>query len=132
MLDSEPSVDEQRIDQRRVDILLLRRAQSGERDALEELLIGYQPLLERYLLRLLEDPVIADDVQQEVYLRVVRGLPGLRKPERFGSWLKSIAWREARAWVRRVQRGVRQQTLADDAAAPPDPYLADEAPVSAP
>jgi RNA polymerase sigma-70 factor (ECF subfamily) len=39
-------------------------------------------------------PAEADDVAQEVWLAVVRGLPRLRQPDRFAPWLFRIARRQ--------------------------------------
>jgi RNA polymerase sigma-70 factor (ECF subfamily) len=60
-----------------------------------------------------------DDVLQDVWLRVQRGLPGLRDEERFTSWLFQIA----RSAVAEHQRGRARHPLAD---APPQTDLAAE------
>lgn len=60
-----------------------------------------------------------DDVLHDVWLRVQRGLPGLRDEERFTSWLFQIA----RSAVAEHQRARARHPLTD---APPDSELAAE------
>jgi RNA polymerase sigma-70 factor (ECF subfamily) len=69
------------------------RSQLGEREAFGELVrVWHRPVWE-YVRRMLGKPQLADDVSQEVWLAVVRGLPRLRDPERFAAWLFTVARR---------------------------------------
>ncbi|MGI5290344.1 RNA polymerase sigma factor [Nonomuraea polychroma] len=74
------------------DELLVVRAQLGERAALAELVARWRMPVWMYVRRML-DAERADDVSQEVWLAVVRGLPRLREPGRFVPWLFTIARR---------------------------------------
>ncbi|KAB8182551.1 RNA polymerase sigma factor [Microbispora catharanthi] len=74
------------------DELLVVRAQLGERAALAELLARWRMPVWTYVRRML-DGERADDVTQEIWLAVVRGLPRLREPGRFAPWLFTIARR---------------------------------------
>ncbi|WP_182908574.1 RNA polymerase sigma factor [Microbispora sp. H13382] len=74
------------------DELLVVRAQLGERGALAELLARWRMPVWTYVRRML-DADRADDVSQEIWLAVVRGLPRLREPGRFVPWLFTIARR---------------------------------------
>ncbi|WP_236029664.1 RNA polymerase sigma factor [Paractinoplanes lichenicola] len=73
------------------DELLVVRCQLGERDAFAELVREWHGAVERYVTRMLGRG--DDDVVQEVWLAVVKGLPRLREPERFAPWLFTIARR---------------------------------------
>ncbi|MEU8157542.1 sigma-70 family RNA polymerase sigma factor [Micromonospora sp. NPDC048986] len=73
------------------DELLVVRCQLGEREAFAELVQGWHPAVERYVGRMLGGS--DDDVVQEVWLAVVKGLPRLRQPDRFAPWLFAIARR---------------------------------------
>ncbi|MDG4808654.1 sigma factor [Micromonospora sp. WMMD1120] len=77
------------------DELLVVRCQLGEREAFVELVRGWHPAVERYVVRMLGRS--DDDVVQEIWLAVVRGLPKLRQPDRFTPWLFAIARRAALA-----------------------------------
>ncbi|MEO3870653.1 sigma-70 family RNA polymerase sigma factor [Nonomuraea sp. B12E4] len=74
------------------DELLVVRAQLGERTALSELVARWQAPVWTYVRRML-DAERADDVTQEIWLAVLRGLPRLREPARFAPWLFTIARR---------------------------------------
>jgi RNA polymerase sigma factor (sigma-70 family) len=74
------------------DELLVVRCQLGERAAFAELVRAWHEPLWRYARRML-DADRADDVTQEVWLAVIRGLPRLKDPGRFTPWLFTIARR---------------------------------------
>lgn len=78
------------------------RAQLGEREAIAELVRGWHEAVWGYVRRMLSREDVADDVSQEVWLSVVRGLPRLKEPERFAAWLFTIARRS-------VMNHLRQQ-----------------------
>src|SRR5262245_35244389 len=63
------------------ETLWVLRAQVGARDALDALFRAVQAPLYRYALGLVGDAALAEDVLQEVFLRVYRKLPYLREPE---------------------------------------------------
>ena len=85
--------DDTRSDDIARDEWLDLRCQLGEREAFEPLIAKWHPLLWRYAVRLTNDADAAADVVQEVWLRVVRGLPALRDATRFRAWLFGIARR---------------------------------------
>ncbi|CAN5308592.1 sigma-70 family RNA polymerase sigma factor [soil metagenome] len=73
------------------DSLLAVRCQLGDAQAWEELIRRWQPRLWRFVLGMLTNRASAEDVLQNVWLRVVRSLARLREPERLGAWLYGIA-----------------------------------------
>jgi RNA polymerase sigma factor (sigma-70 family) len=75
-----------------IDIVeLVRRAQLGSAAAFERLVLEHGPGLHRYVAAQLRDEADAADVFQETLAAAWRGLPGLRRPERFRPWLAGIA-----------------------------------------
>jgi RNA polymerase sigma factor (sigma-70 family) len=106
---------------------LVRDAQAGHTDALEELLAEHLPLVYNIIGRALAGHPDVDDVVQDTMLRAIRGLPGLREPERFRSWLISIAYRQIQLYLRsrRTTQQRRAPAPVDLALAEPD--FADEA-----
>lgn len=76
-----------------LDELLAIRCQLGEREAFDELIDRYADRLRGYVRRVAASNAEADDLVQDTWLRVIRGLPGLRNPARFRSWLFGIAHR---------------------------------------
>lgn len=75
------------------DALLAVRCQLGDAEAFDELVERFHPALFRYIRRLTGSDDAASDTVQDVWLRVVRGLPRLREPERLRAWIFGIAHR---------------------------------------
>lgn len=100
------------------------RAQTGDRQALDSLFRAVQSPLYRYLLRLLSDPHLAEDVLQDVFLLIYRKLRWLKNPRLFPCWAYRIASREAFRKLkkeRRWRQGLAEQDALDGLAAPPIP-----------
>ena len=99
------------------------RAQTGDREALDELLRAVQEPLYRYVLSLMGEPALAEDVLQEVFLRIYRKLRWLRTPELFRAWAYRIASRETFTHLRRERRWtdqVRDEAVLESRPAPED------------
>lgn len=66
-------------------------AASGDVIAFERLVRNMQGPLWRYVVHLVGDPGLAEDITQEVFLRVHRKLHTLQDPERFVPWMFATA-----------------------------------------
>lgn len=75
--------------------ILVRRAQTGDREAFGELIEQFQRTVHAICLRRLGNPSEALELTQEVFLHVLRRLDQLREPERFAGWLRQVAVRMA-------------------------------------
>lgn len=84
------------------------RAQSGDKAALDELLRAVQEPLYRYLLRLVGERALAEDILQEVFLLIYRKLDWLDAPELFRPWAYRIASREAFKRLKRERQWTEQ------------------------
>ncbi len=100
------------------DELLVLRCQSGETEALEELLGSWQPRLWRHAKRLTGRRDAAWDVLQETLLAVVRSLHRLDDPALFRPLVYSIATNKSADWTRKQQR---DRKLAEAVATNGDP-----------
>lgn len=89
-------MDEQRI------ILLVTRAQTGDRDAFGELVEAFESSVFAVVLRRLRNHAEATEITQDVLIQAMRKLDQLREPERFAGWLKRIAVRMS------INRAVRR------------------------
>ena len=69
----------------------LRRAASGDERALEGLVRTYDGPVYSYLYRLVGDATEAEDLSQEVFVRMARGLGDFGGRSRFSTWLFQIA-----------------------------------------
>ena len=80
----------------------VKKAQSGDRTALEETVRQIQGKVYRVALRMLWHPDDAQDATQEILLRVVTHLGGFRGDSKFQTWVYRIAvnylltWRKSR------------------------------------
>ena len=77
------------------DVELVRRAMEGERSAFNELFRRYEEPLLSYPYSKVKDRELALDLLQETFLDAFVGIRNLREPERFPSWLFTIAKRKA-------------------------------------
>ena len=85
--------------------LLVAKAQSGDRAALDRILRTLQEPLYRHVLAILRDTEISRDVLQDVLFTVCRNLGQLRDPRWFRAWSYRIATREAVRRARRANAG---------------------------
>src|SRR5882724_3649483 len=79
-----------------LELALVDAARAGDQRALDELIARHLPLVYNIVGRALAQRTDVDDVVQNTMLRVVRGLPGLRDPERFRSWLVAVTMNQVR------------------------------------
>lgn len=94
-------------------VLLVARAQTGDRAALDRLLASLQDRLLAYIQTIVRDRDDALDVLQDVLLIVARKLPGLREPRLMRAWAYRIATRQALRH-RRVERGWIEAARGDE------------------
>jgi len=98
-------------------VAVVVRAQVGDREAVAELVRGWHEPVWGYVRQMLAREDLADDVSQEVWLAVVRGLPRLKEPERFAAWLFTIARRSVVNHLRRRYAGQPRVEVDEE----PDP-----------
>jgi RNA polymerase sigma-70 factor (ECF subfamily) len=84
--------------------VLILRCQTGDREALAELIGRYYRRLRYFIGHLAEGPEMIDDVLQDTWLRVIGKLGALRNAESFAAWLYRIARNTAYEHLRRRGR----------------------------
>jgi len=67
------------------------RLRKGDPDALAAIISRYQHRLYRYLLRLVHDPAVADDLFQQTWLRVMEKIGHYDARRSFEGWLFAVA-----------------------------------------
>lgn len=105
----------------KADILLVVRCQLGEAAAFDALARRWALPLSRYVGGWTRDGDETNDLTQDIWLKVLRGLPGLRDPANFRSWLFGIAHRAAMDRFRRRYRTPALEGLDD-----PDQFAASD------
>ncbi|MEW2529174.1 sigma-70 family RNA polymerase sigma factor [Streptomyces sp. NPDC047071] len=96
---------------------LVVAGRAGDARAQDELVAAFLPLVYNIVGRALSGHADVDDLVQDVMVRMLRGLPGLRDPDSFRSWLVAIAMNE----TRRHQRPAPVDSGLQDAYDVPDP-----------
>ena len=94
--------------------LLVLQCQTGDGRAFEELVARYDRRLRYYLRHLLHHSESIEDMIQDVWLEVVRGIAGLRSAAAFRSWLYRIARNRVFAELRRSCRLPRTESEVDE------------------
>src|ERR671931_1526444 len=90
---------------------ILAACRRGDREAFEEVVRRTHRHVYTQALRLVGDRQEAEDVAQEAYLRVFRGLAGFREEAQFETWLYRIVAKSAMNHLRK--RGRFGALLAD-------------------
>lgn len=88
------------------DEQLVQRFQQGETGAFDELVTRYYQHSFRFFFRMVGDRMEADDLCQETYIRVHRGLKRFRLESSFSTWLYRISVNVANTFFRK--RKLRQ------------------------
>jgi RNA polymerase sigma-70 factor (ECF subfamily) len=70
---------------------LLRLARRGDEHAFAAIVRLYELPLYNYVLRTVGDRALAEDLTQDIFLRVYQGLPGFSLRCRFTTWLFQVA-----------------------------------------
>ncbi len=108
-----------------IDELTLRRARSGDGAAFASVYDHYAKPAYNLALRMLGDSAAAEDVVQEVFLRLIDRLRGFRGDAPFGAWLRRLVANAAIDELRR-RRWLESETEVPAAQFPQTRSLAEE------
>ena len=93
------------------DVDLIQRTLAGDENAFTALVRKYQKWVHTLVWRKIGDFHIAEEITQDVFLKVHKKLSTLKPPENFPGWLYVVATRHCMSWLRKK----RQPTTALDA-----------------
>lgn len=96
------------------DLGLLRKAQRGDARAFAEIVRLYERPVYNYVVRLIGNRDLAEDLTQEIFLRVYQGLPGFSLRSRFTTWLFQVAKNRVLDELRAIERRPRAVATLDD------------------
>src|SRR6188768_3325337 len=85
------------------DEMLMVRYQRGERKAFVELVRRHNRPIYNFVLRQLRVPAVAEDVTQDVFMRLVQNAAEFKHEARFSTWLYAIARNLCIDQLRRMQ-----------------------------
>jgi RNA polymerase sigma-70 factor (ECF subfamily) len=94
---------------------IIARVRAGETGAFADLVRRHQDRVYGMALRATGKPEDAEDLAQEVFLSVFRGLEGFKGDARFTTWLYRIAWNRCADWLRRNRKPGRRTTQLEEA-----------------
>jgi RNA polymerase sigma factor (sigma-70 family) len=86
------------------DAQLLNRFRNGDNSAFDYIVDRYQKPLFTYLIRFVGDHQAAEDIFQDTFLKVLRGLNDYQEKSKFGNWLFGIAHHLAIDFLRKNRR----------------------------
>jgi RNA polymerase sigma-70 factor (ECF subfamily) len=99
------------------DLGVLRKAQRGDERAFSLILRAYETPVFNYVLRLVGgDRALAEDLTQEVFLRVFQGLPKFSLRSKFTTWLFQVTKNRVLDELRASERRPRALVAIDDIA----------------
>jgi RNA polymerase sigma-70 factor, ECF subfamily len=81
-------------------LALIARAGSGDRRAMEQLIVQYQQRVARFVIAQTKEDGQYEDLCQTIFVKMVLSLRQLRAPERFEPWLFQIARNACRDHLR--------------------------------
>jgi RNA polymerase sigma-70 factor (ECF subfamily) len=96
------------------DLGVLRKAQRGDERAFSVLVQAYERPVYNYIVRLVGNRDLAEDLTQEVFLRVYQGLPGFSLRSRFTTWLFQVTKNRVLDELRALERRPRAVVALDD------------------
>jgi RNA polymerase sigma-70 factor, ECF subfamily len=94
------------------DPAILRKAQKGDERAFSIILRMYETPVYNYVLRLVGDRSLAEDLTQEVFLRVFQGLPRFSLRCKFTTWLFQVTKNRVLDELRALERRPRLSVAA--------------------
>jgi RNA polymerase sigma-70 factor (ECF subfamily) len=96
------------------DLGVLRKAQRGDERAFAIIVRAYEQPVYNYVVRLTGDRNLAEDLTQEVFLRVFQGLPGFSLRSRFTTWLFQVTKNRVLDELRALERRPRAVVALED------------------
>ena len=96
------------------DLGVLRKAQRGDERAFSILVRTYERPVYNYVLRLIGNRDLAEDLTQEVFLRVYQGLPGFSLRSTFTTWLFQVTKNRVLDELRALERRPRAVVNLED------------------
>jgi RNA polymerase sigma-70 factor, ECF subfamily len=97
------------------DFGVLRKAQRGDERAFSLIVRAYEVPVFNYVMRLVGDRALAEDLTQEVFIRVFQGLPKFSLRSKFTTWLFQVTKNRVLDELRASERRPRALVAIDDA-----------------
>ena len=89
------------------DPVVLRKAQRGDQDAFAAIMRQYERAVFTYVLRIVRDRPLAEDLTQEIFFRAFRSLKRFSSKSLFTTWLFQLARNRVIDELRAIERRPR-------------------------
>ena len=98
------------------EALIVSLVRDGDRAAFEELVRRRQSSVRNLMRRFCGEPTLADDLAQQVFLKVWTSVRSLKKADAFGGWLKQVA---LSIWLQHLRKhDALDEALSDEGTEP--------------
>ena len=94
---------------------LVNQAIAGNEQAYRQLWTLHSPHIDAVVRRLSDDPDLAADIAQDVWMQIFRALPSYRGDSKFGTWAHRIAVNRTINALRKVRRIASMETDLEEA-----------------
>jgi RNA polymerase sigma-70 factor (ECF subfamily) len=94
------------------DDQLVQRVKEGDSRAFEELVVRYQKPIYYFVLRILKQPLEAEDTVQKIFLLAYQNIKGFRSESSFKTWLYRIGVNQCNNYFRQFKN--REFTSLDE------------------
>ena len=98
------------------DAELMLRVKAGDQASFALLLERHRNAVVHYLYRMVQNQGVAEELAQEVFLRVYRARNGYEPSAKFSTWLFRIATHLALNWIRDTRNEKGQESLDEEVA----------------
>ena len=110
------------------DLDLMMRVRAGEEACMQPLLEAHRARMVHFLHRMVQNQAVAEELAQEVFLRVYRARAGYEPSAKFTAWLYRIATNLALNWRRHRKYEGYHQSINEVIPGRPRRELKDRAP----
>ncbi len=95
------------------DDLFLDRLRSKDREAFRDLVVTFSDMVFNLNLRLVRNKELAEDLTQEVFIKVYQAMPGFRGKSSLSTWLYRIAYNVAMNELAKARHRYETSSLDD-------------------
>ena len=97
------------------DELLVLRYKSGDKQAMDLLVKRWHKRILMQVIRTTYEPEVAEDIGQEIWEAILKGIYNLKEPALFGIWALRIATRKAVDHIRKNsrERKIQEELMID-------------------
>ena len=107
----------------RSDETLMKNLRRGDMQAFDELYTRHRQPLFNFILRLLQDAALAEDVFQETYMRVLENADRFKPRGKFSTYLYTIAHNLCMDELRRQNTSIPAEQMAEPPVCDPHDHL---------